>query len=252
MLTHWLLFFAALISAYVDSIAGGGGLITVPALLLAGLPHHLALGTNKAQAVFGVATSLWKFSRSPLLDRPRFAVSFPSAFVGSVIGTLTVLYIHKRNDAILNPLVLILLATVAISMIFQRLPAAEDRPRHHAILTTLGVAVAIGFYDGFFGPGTGMFAILIYAWFWRDPLDRASANAKSINCASNLASMLTFVIAGAVVWKYAIPMIVGQLIGGYLGTHTVITGGRRVVRVFVIAMSLLLLGRLAWQVVTGR
>ncbi|MFI5381557.1 MAG: TSUP family transporter, partial [Tepidisphaerales bacterium] len=230
MLTLSLLFIVALVSGYVDAIAGGGGLLTVPALMLVNLPLTTAFGTNKGQAVFGVASSLYRYARSPLLDRRRAVVSFAAGFAGSVIGTVAVIYLGSRFEPYLRPVVMVLLASVALVMLFQRLPDHVEAGRHRTWALVLLVAASLGFYDGFFGPGTGMFLIMAYAWLWREALDRASANAKVVNCASNLGSMLTFLARGLIVWHYAIPMAAGQLIGGWLGAHTVVTGGRKVVR----------------------
>ena len=252
MLTLSLLFIVALVSGYVDAIAGGGGLLTVPALMLTNLPVTAALGTNKGQAVFGVLSSLYRYAHSPLLDRRRAALSFAAGFVASVAGTVAVIYIGSRFGAYLLPVVMILLGWVALVMLFQQLPDHVEQGRHRAWGLVLLVAGGLGFYDGFFGPGTGMFLIMAYAWLWREALDRASANAKVVNCASNLGSMLTFLARGLIVWKYALPMAAGQLIGGWLGAHTVVKGGRKVVRVFVILMSLALLASLGWRVWAGK
>ncbi|MGA2496154.1 MAG: TSUP family transporter [Tepidisphaeraceae bacterium] len=252
LLTLSLLFIVALVSGYVDAIAGGGGLLTVPALLLTNLSDTAALGTNKGQAVFGVASSLYRYACSPLLDRRRALVSFVAGFVGSVGGTVAVIYCGSRFGQYLRPVVMVMLGSVALVMLFQQLPDHVQPGRHRAWGLVLLVAAVLGFYDGFFGPGTGMFLIMAYAWLWREALDRASANAKVVNCASNLGSMLTFLVRGLIVWKYAMPMAVGQIIGGWLGARTVVTGGRKVVRVFVILMSMALLARLAWRVWLGR
>jgi uncharacterized protein len=244
------LFLVAYFAGFADAIAGGGGVLTVPALLLARLSPLSTLGTNKGQGVFGVAVSLWRYSRSPLLDRQRLAVSFAAGFVASVLGVLTAFVIP--ND-ILRPLVLVLLCGVAIVMTLPRpVPKPPDSPnagfrRRRSAELAIAVACGLGFYDGFFGPGTGMFLILTYAWLWHDPLDQASANAKVVNCASNLAAALTFGIMGQIVWRYALPMAAGQLLGGYLGAHTVIRQGRSAVRYVVIVMALAQVGWLAWR-----
>jgi hypothetical protein len=252
MLTYSLLVLVALVSGFVDAIAGGGGLLTVPALMLTNMSDTAALGTNKGQAVFGVASSLYRYACSPLLDRRRAAVSFLAGLVASVGGTVTVIYLDSQFSQYLRPVVMVMLAAVAMVMLFQRLPDHVAQGRHRAWGLVLLVAAGLGFYDGFFGPGTGMFLIMAYAWLWREALDRASANAKVVNCASNLGSMLTFLVRGLIVWEYALPMAAGQLIGGWLGAHTVVKGGRKVVRVFVILMSMAMLATLAWRAWAGK
>ena len=114
-------------------------------------------------------------------------------------------------------------------------------------MLTISVAAAIAFYDGFFGPGTGMFLILAYAMLWNDPLHAASANAKVVNFASNLGSLITFAVLGRIIWKFALPMGCGQVLGALLGAHVTIKIGRGLVRYVVIVVSLALVIRLAWQ-----
>jgi hypothetical protein len=113
------------------------------------------------------------------------------------------------------------------------------------------VALPMGFYDGFFGPGVGVFLILCYSYLWREPLDQASANAKVVNCGSGLGSVITFGAQGLIVWKYSLPMAVGQLAGAWLGAHTVIRSGHRIVRIFVVVAALAQIGYLTWKIVHG-
>ncbi len=246
------LFAVGAIAGFVDAIAGGGGLLTLPSLLLAGLPPHEALGTNKGQGVFGTAMSLGRFSASPLLDRKRAIISFVPGLVGAAAGVLLVLEIGEKH---IEPLIMMLLGAVALFMIFYR-PRPPHEPRRQrpvawSILLAAAVAATFGFYDGFFGPGTGTFVIMAYVWLWHDPLDEASANAKVVNFASNLASMATFAALGYVRWLLAAPMAAGQLVGSYLGAHVTIRHGKAVVRYAVILVSLALIARLAWKMMAG-
>lgn len=238
------LFVVGLTAGFIDAIAGGGGLLTLPSLMLVPLETPLALGTNKGQGVFGTAMSLTQFARSPLLDRRRALRSFVPALVGSAVGVLTVCRVAQ---SVLTPLVMALLVMAAGVMVFQRPPAGPRAPAARSAALAVLVAFVLAFYDGFFGPGTGTFLILAYAWLWRDALDAASANAKVVNFGSNLGAMVTFAARGLVVWKYALPMAAGQLLGGYLGAHATIRGGRQVVRFAVIAVSIALVARLAWR-----
>ncbi len=248
MILALILFSVAAIAGFIDAIAGGGGLLTVPALLLAGLPPYLALGTNKGQSVFGSGSALRLFWKSPLLDRKRAAESLVPALIGSALGVLLLSWISSR---FLTPLVMVLLAVAAVLVIVQRPPAKPHAPRQRSALLAIIVAFFIAGYDGFFGPGTGTFLILTYAYLWRDPLDAASANAKVVNFASNLAAFVSFALKGAIVWHLALPMAAGQLIGGYAGAHMTIRVGRSLVRWMAASVSLALLCRLAWQFAWG-
>jgi uncharacterized membrane protein YfcA len=237
-----------LVAGFVDAIAGGGGLLTVPALLLTGLPTNQALGTNKGQSVFGTAMALGKFWVSPLMDRRRAAVSFIPALAAATAGTLLVTAVPRR---ILTPLVMTLLTVAAVLVIVQRPSSKHLEPRRRSSLLAMAVAFALAFYDGFFGPGTGTFLIIAYTYLWREPLDAASANAKVVNFCSNFASMAVFALKGLIVWTYALPMMAGQIVGGWLGAHVTIRVGRGLVRWAVVVVSLAMIGTMAKKLITG-
>ncbi|MGE5610746.1 MAG: sulfite exporter TauE/SafE family protein, partial [Bacillota bacterium] len=225
-------------------IAGGGGLLTVPAIWLTGIDTHGVMGTNKGQSVFGSGTSLWRFTNSSLLDRRRALQSFVPALAGAAVGAQLVLQVPPR---ILTALIMTLLLAVAIFVVFQRPPQVTLAPRSRPFWIAAAVALTLAFYDGFFGPGTGTFLIFAYTLLWHDPLDAASANAKVVNFASNFASMITFAAQGQIHWRFAAPMAIGQILGGYLGTHLTIRLGRPLVRYTVVAVSVALILCLAWR-----
>ncbi len=243
MLAALVLFLVALAAGFVDAIAGGGGLLTVPALLATGLPPHMALGTNKAQSLWGSGAALLRYYHSPLLHRNRVMPTGISAFAGSLIGTAAVSLIAPET---LRPAIVVMLVAVAIFMIFYKAPPADRPSARRTIWQAMLVALIIGAYDGFFGPGTGTFLILAYVLFWHDPLDEASANAKVANFASNVASFALFAVMGHVRWTYALPMAAGQLLGGAAGAHVTVRRGVPLVRFAVILVSLALIARLAW------
>lgn len=242
------LFFAALIASTVDAIAGGGGVITLPALLWVGLPPHLALGTNKGQSVFGSGSSMLRFARAGRVKRERAKWTFPLGLIGSICGASLVLRI--KPDA-LKPLVLVLLVAVAIFLAVRR-PTAELTPAPHpahARWIAAVIALLLGTYDGFFGPGTGTFLIVAFVGLLGDSLGRATAEAKVVNFASNLAAVTLFSLRGTVVWAYAIPMAVGQFLGGNLGAHLAIRRGDALVRrvvLMVVVVLVLKLGNDLW------
>jgi len=239
-----LLVIVAGAAGFVDAIAGGGGLLTLPALLIAGLPPHLAMGTNKGQSVFGSGTALIRYAHSPLLDRTRVIEGFPSALVAGAIGTVMVMQVPPKA---LSVVVMVLLVAVAIFMIVRKpAPGGQGRIRRAWWVAAIVAAVIAG-YDGFFGPGTGTFLIMAYVALWHDPLDAASANAKVVNFGSNLSSVIVFGLGGLVAWKVAVPMAVAQIIGGYAGAHLTVRRGQGLVRWLVVAVSLALVIRMAWQ-----
>ena len=236
-----VLLLAALVAGVVDAIAGGGGLVTVPALLWAGLPPQLALGTNKGQGVFGTVASVWRYGRAGMLDRERARVSLPFGFAGALGGAWLVL---RLPPAVLRPVVLVLLVVVALFLAVRRppsvpspeqLPAPVRSARRNAVIAA-GIALVIGCYDGFFGPGTGTFLIIAYAIAFAAPLARASADAKVVNFASNLASMMWFAWHGTILWRLALPMAAAQFTGGWIGAHLAVKGGDGRVRWVVLGV----------------
>jgi len=241
-----LLSAVALVAGTIDAIGGGGGLLTIPALLGVGLPPHLALGTNKGQSVFGSFAALVRFARGGLVDPRRARVTFPLGLAGSLAGAALALAIPASA---LRPVVVGLLAFAALFVGLRRAPPrVEDAPKRRGSLPIAGaIALAVGAYDGFFGPGTGTFLILGFVAFLGDGLAHASAGAKVVNFASNLAALALFAARGTVVWRLAIPMAACQLAGGWVGAHLAIRRGDAVVRRVVVAVALAAAARLAWD-----
>ena len=228
-LTLALLAGAAFVAGTFDAIAGGGGILTVPALMCAGLPPLVVLGTNKGQSVFGSFAALLRFGRTGLLDKPRARRTFPAALVGAAAGAMLVVF-GVRNDA-LKPVVLGLLIAVAVFLLVR--PATlvpSGDPPARPLLVAVTIAAVIGAYDGFFGPGTGTFAILAFVLWLKDRAAQASADAKVLNFASNLASVIVFAFCGLIRWDVSLPMAVAQFAGGAFGAHLTVRKGDVLVR----------------------
>jgi len=228
----------------VDAIAGGGGLITVPILLVAGLPPHAALGTNKGQSVFGSAAAIFRYRMAGLVDGKTARISIPVGFAGSVAGAALALVLRPE---VLRPVVLVLLVIVAALIASGRLRPREGEPSTPAHVGAIVAAIALvfGAYDGFFGPGVGTFIIAAFAGLLHRPLARATADAKVLNFASNFAALVMFASRGAVLWAVALPMAATQILGGFFGAHLAVRRGegliRAVVLVVVAALALWLL-----------
>jgi uncharacterized membrane protein YfcA len=242
VLTIVLLSLAALGAGTVDAIAGGGGLITLPALLAAGLPAHQALGTNKGQSVWGSCAAMIAFWRAGRVDRKQAERTFPLGFAGSVGGAALVTALDK--DA-LKPIVIAMLIGATVLLVIKKPVRGEDVRARWFVAPLL--ALSIGAYDGFFGPGTGTFLIVGFVVLCGRSLVHASADAKVVNFASNLAAMMTFAYHGYVVWEVALPMAAGQLVGGIAGAQLAMKGGERIVRGVVLAVS----GALIVKLVVG-
>ncbi len=233
----------ALLAGIVDAIAGGGGLLALPALLAAGLPPQLALGTNKGQSVFGSFASLARYARGGLVELKRARLAFPAGLLGSVGGGLLVLSLDPK---ILRPLVLILLVAAGAFVAFRPAPKAHAPP-HRVTLFVLLISSAIGFYDGFFGPGCGTFLIVAFVAVLGDEMTKATAEAKVVNFASNLAAVALFGTRGLVVWSIALPMAGAQFVGGLIGAQLALKGGGPLIRRVVLAVVVALVLRLGYD-----
>jgi hypothetical protein len=239
-----LLTVTAFLAGTVDAIAGGGGLITLPALLTAGLDTHHALGTNKGQSVWGSGAALVTFWRAKQIDRRQAAWTFPLGLVGSALGAQVVMLIDK--DA-LRPIVIVLLIGAAALVVVKKPPETGELVRNYLGIAC-ALAFAIGAYDGFFGPGTGTFLIVGFVALCGRSMTAATADAKVVNFASNLAALAAFAYQGSVVWELALPMAAGQLLGGVLGARLAIKGGARLIRLAVLVVSGALVVRLALEI----
>lgn len=224
-----LLVAAAFVAGTLDAIAGGGGVITVPCLIWAGLPPQIVLGTNKGQSVFGSFAAMARFGRAGLLDKSRARRTFPAALAGATLGSLAVAFAVPRDA--LKPVILALLVAVAVFLVLRpsTLVPTGPAPRRPQ-LVAITIAAIIGAYDGFFGPGTGTFAIIAFVWWLKDAAAQASADAKVVNFGSNLASMIVFAFCGWIRWEIALPMAAAQFAGGLVGAQLTVRGGDRIVR----------------------
>jgi uncharacterized membrane protein YfcA len=236
-----LLPLAAFLAGLVDAMAGGGGLISLPALLAAGLPPHYALGTNKIQSCLGTSFSTARYLRHGHVHGPVALTAAVGAVGGSYLGSLAALALPSdRLAAILPPLIL----AVAAVTFARREFGVADRfaatcPRHGVLAALTGLG--LGFYDGFFGPGTGTFLTFAFVIFFGFGFGRATGNAKVVNLASNLAAVVAFSLSGKVLWGAALPMGLANIAGNWLGAGLAIRGGARVIKpVFGFVLLLLL------------
>ncbi|WP_116653123.1 TSUP family transporter [Pelagibacterium sediminicola] len=241
MLDLWVLFAlggVGVVAGFVDAVAGGGGLIALPALLSAGLSPVAALATNKAQSVVGTVTAAFTFWRSGYVAIRTLVPGIVATFVGSYIGAAVVKAIDTSALAVAVPA-----AIIAVALYFTLSPSIKDVDRTARLKFSIfvpAIGFVIGFYDGLFGPGTGSFFMLCFVALFGLSATRASAHTKVLNVTSNLAALALFIPAGDVLWPVAIVMAIGQLIGGYLGALTGIKYGAKVIRPLVIVVSIAL------------
>lgn len=233
----------ALFTGFIDAIAGGGGLIMMPALLFAGVPPIQALGANKLQSMFGTATALRNYSKAGLIGWRPNRLTIVLVFAGAVAGAVVVQSIETKA---LNLIIPALLVGAAIYILLS--PRMTDDDAHHR-LTSKGYAPvggAIGFYDGFFGPGTGTFFTTSLVGLRGYGLTRATALTKAFNFTSNVASVIVFALGGKMLWLLGLSMAAGAVAGGWLGSHTAMRFGARLIRPLLVVISLCLTGRLLW------
>lgn len=233
-----LLTVVAFIAGFVDAIAGGGGLLTVPALLAAGLPPAQALATNKLQGSFGSLAAALHFVRAGLVTWREMRLAIICTFVGAAAGALAVQVLERE---LLGSVVPVLLMLATLYFVFSpRVGDVHGARRISDGAFALLIGTCVGFYDGFFGPGAGSFFVLAFIALLGLSARVATARTKILNFTSNFAALLLFILGGKVVWAVGLPMAVGQFIGGRLGAGVVIGAGARVVKPMLVVVSLLL------------
>lgn len=233
---------AAAIAGFIDAIAGGGGLITIPALLSVGVPPAAALATNKLQGSFGTAMATITFWRAGQIQVRPMLFTVACVFVGSALGTVLVRHVGAGFMAALIPPLL-----VAIALYFLLSPRVGDvaaRARLSLPAFSLTIGVAVGFYDGFFGPGTGSFFALGCVALLGMNMRQATANTKLLNFTSNVVSLGVFALGGQILWAVGLSMALAQVAGSYLGSKAAIRFGARLVRPLLVIVCLAMTIRL--------
>ena len=246
MLAVWLypaLSATAVLTGCIDAIAGGGGLIMMPALLFAGLPPHMALGTNKVQSACGTGMATWRYHRAGLFGLKANLPMALVVFAGAAAGSLVIQ--HFKPD-ILRLIVPLLLMAVAIYTIAS--PSMTDDDRHVRVSAKgfMPVAFGTGFYDGFFGPGAGQFYATTLVALRGLGLTRATGLTKFYNVLSNIASILVFAWGGHIYWLLGLCMAAGSMIGSWIGSHYATRLGAKLIRPLLVTCSLGLTARLLW------
>jgi uncharacterized membrane protein YfcA len=248
-LEQLILALAGFSAGFVDSIAGGGGIISLPALLAVGMPPHLALGTNKLQASLGTAFAAGNYARRGLLDRPRLPLGIAFTAMGALAGARLVVALPSMWLARLVPWLLI-----AIFVYVVRSPRLGEsaRPARMAAGTFAGVfGLALGFYDGFFGPGTGSFWTMAFLAVGGMALPQATAHTKVMNLTSNAVALAWFAVHGDVLWRIGLAIAAANVVGALAGSSLAMEKGARLIRVFFLAAVAATLARLVWQSVVA-
>lgn len=240
-----LLFVAGLAAGFVDAVAGGGGMITVPALLWAGLPPQIALGTNKLQSSCGTTLAVSNYARAGLIDWKAMRLVVPVTFLSASLGAHVLT--RTSNDVLKKIVPWLLLGIAVYALISPRLGLHRGSAKLTIAAFSCLAGSVLGFYDGFFGPGTGSFWTIALIVLLGMELTRATAYTKVVNLASNLASLAIFIVAKCVRYDVALAMIGGQLIGARLGSGMVVKHGAPFVRVVFLIVVFALTAKLLWD-----
>ena len=237
----WL-FLAGLLAGFIDAIAGGGGMVTIPAMLLAGMPPLQALGTNKLQSLFGSGSASWSYARHGHVDLKKQGPMALCAAAGAVLGALLATLIPADWLKLVLPFLLI-----AIAIYFGLKPNLGSVDRHRCMSErafAFGFVPVIGFYDGMFGPGTGSFLMLGFVALAGYGLLKATAHTKFLNFGSNVGAFAVFLLTGSVLWKVGLVMGAGQFIGAHLGSRFAMKQGARIIKPLLVTVSIALAIRL--------
>jgi uncharacterized protein len=239
------LFFVAMLAGWVDTIAGGGGLLTLPALLLCGVPPAVAIATNKMQGSSGTLIAAIYFIRKGAVRLQEMWLSILMTFLGSMLGSWLILKINSDFLLQFLPAILIL---VGLYFLFAPRISDLDRERRLKVITfSLLICPMLGFYDGFFGPGTGSFMALSFVTLCGYGLPKATANTKILNFTSNISALMYFILFGEMAWVVGAVMITGQMIGATLGAKMVIEIGSRLVKPVIVIVCFAMAFRILWQ-----
>lgn len=239
----------AFLAGFVDAVVGGGGLIQVPALfvLMPQVSPATLLGTNKFASIWGTSVATYQYARRVSMPWHALLPACLAAFIFSFYGAHTV---STLQPDVLRPLILLLMIAVLAYTLWKKDFGALHAPRltrQHEIVTGIVVGCVLGFYDGFFGPGTGSFLIFAFVGLFGFSFLAASASAKAVNAITNLAAVLYFVWHGHVLYKIALPMAVCNMAGAWLGTRLALRKGSGFVRIFFIVVVSALIARFGWD-----
>lgn len=235
------------LAGFVDSIAGGGGLISLPAYLLAGVPVHNAIATNKLSSCIGTSVSTFRYCKNKYAD---FAVAIPSVLMALAGSTLGAELSMRMNDRILKNILLVILPLIAVFVLTKKDTEnclAKSISRKTVFILASLISFAVGLYDGFYGPGTGAFLILLYTGICKMDIKTASGNTKLVNFSSNIAALVTFIINGQVYFPLGLAAAVFCMAGHYAGSGLVMKNGSKIVKPLIIFVLALLFIRLVLE-----
>lgn len=239
-----LLFFVSLLAGFVDSISGGGGLIALPVLMMAGLSPAQALGTNKLQGMFGKMSSVRYFWQQNMLDFHKMRWLILASFIGAAIGAMVIQHVNPR---LLQQYIPWLISAIILYLLFSpHLGDIDRRKRITLGLFTVLIVTLLSFYDGFFGPASGSFFAIFFVALLGYNLTKATAQTKVLLLVANIASLGVFIAGGNVMWKIGLCMAIGQWIGAYYGSEMVHNKGSKIIKPMLLSTCTLVVFKMLW------
>lgn len=233
-----LLFLVAILAGFIDAIAGGGGLLTIPALLFTGMSPVQAIATNKLQACFGSFTATRYFIKQKLVSPRKQLWGILAASIGAILGAISIQLFDSSLLITLLPFALILIAVYLV--LAKNFGQSSDKAKLTEKSFNASFITGIGFYDGFFGPGTGTFFTLSYCKMRAMDLIRATAHAKLMNFTTNIVSLIIFILSDQIIWQVGLAMAVGQIIGARIGAATAIKQGTDFIRYMTVVVCIIM------------
>lgn len=241
-----LLTMASCIAGFIDSVAGGAGLILVPSFILCGMPPQLALGQEKLVSTIGTITAIRNFIKDNKVVWKLVPMGIIISTLGAYIGAEAILVLDEK---IVANIIIVLLPIGLVFTLFNKkiiaLQSHDKKPIKHLMVIIAIVSFIVGFYDGFFGPGTGSLFIIALYLFAKLDLVKSSATSKIFNFASNIGAFVSFFIAGKMLFIMGIPMIIGSLIGNYIGSKMTLSKGDKLIKSVLVITVVFMIGTLA-------
>ena len=233
------------VAGFIDSIAGGGGLIAMPAYMMCGMPMYYVYGCNKFQCAFGSTAAAYKYFKSGCLDLKITAVSAVSSFLCSFLGTRIIFYL---TDAQIRSMLMVLLPQTAVLVIFVKnawsYTAKEQPLTARNILMALITGMTIGLYDSLYGPGGGTIAMLLFTFLFHYDIRTSSGNAKMVLIVSNYTALISYILSGNVPFAIGIPCAVCNVLGNYIGAGFAVKNGAKIIRPVMICVVVVLIVKL--------
>ena len=241
MITFLIVCPLVFLAGFVDAIAGGGGLISLPAYMFAGIPVHNAIATNKLSSATGTFVSTFRLVRNKHVDWGLVPGTVICALFGSVIGANLALVI---SDRVLKTVLVFVLPVVAVCVLRDKdfetvIPEGFTRKKQYLIMAVC--SLGIGIYDGFYGPGTGTFLLLVFTKLGKLNMEKATGNVKVVNLSSNISALVTFILAGKILWGLGIAASCFSIAGHYVGAGMVVNNGVKIIKPIILVVLVLLL-----------